>query len=152
MIMNKSNLVKKIKDIFIVKEYDGTYNLFGTYIIRPESNGIFRVTTINDPYADEPEFSTLRYAVTYCVFEKNRKDKETKRLKELDRYIGGLDVSIAQHKKLMQKREVPDKFIYLAKLAEDQLRRKNALKEIDGYASLSKHLQTRKYQEYQDQN
>lgn len=149
--MNKSHLVKKIKDIFIVREYDGTYNLFGTYLIRPHKIGTFVVATMNDPYAEEVEFSSLKYAVTFCVFEKNRKDRETKRLKELDRYIASLDVSIAQVKKLMNKREVPDKFIYLAKLSEDQLRRKNALKELDGYAALSKHLQTKKYQEYQDE-
>ncbi len=149
--MNKSHLDKKIKDVFIVKEYDGSYNLFGTYVIRPQSQGTFVVTTINDPYADVVEFSSLKYAVTYCVFEKNRKDKETKRLRELDQYMGALEVSIAQHRKLMQKREIPDKFIHLAKLGEDQLRRKNAQKELDSYAALSKYLQTKKYQEYQDQ-
>ena len=126
--MNKSHLAKKIKDVFIVKEYDGSYNLFGTYLIFPQKIGTFVVTSINDPYADPVEFSSLKYAVTYCVFEKNRKDKETKRLKELDSYIAALDVSIAQEKKLMNKREIPDKFIYLEKLSEDQLRRKNALK------------------------
>lgn len=149
--MNKSYLEKKIKDVFIVKEYDGTYNLFGSFIIRPENGGVFRVTTLNDPYAEQVEFSSLKYAVTYCVFEKNLKNKENKRLQELDRYIGALDVAIAQHKKLMNKRGIPDKFIHLAKLAEDQLRRKSAMKEIDTYASLSKHLQTRKYQECQDE-
>jgi hypothetical protein len=149
--MNKTYLAKKIKDVFIVKEYDGSYNLFGTYVIRPQSQGTFIVTTINDPYADIVEFSSLKYAVTYCVFEKNRKDKETKRLKELDQYMGALEVSIAQHRKLMQKKGIPDKFIYLAKLGEDQLRRKNAQKELDSYAALSKYLQTKKYQEYQDQ-
>ena len=101
MNMNKSYLANKIKDVFIVKEYDGSYNLFGTYIINLEKSGIFKITNMLDPYAEQVEFSTLKYAVTYCVFEKNRRDKETKRLKELDRYIGGLEVSIAQHKKLM---------------------------------------------------
>jgi hypothetical protein len=149
--MNKSYLAKKIKDIFIVKEYDGSYNLFGTYIIVPKEGGIFKIVTINDPYAPEYEFSSLKYAVTHCVFEKNKKCKETKRLRELDQIIGALDVAIAQHKKLMNKREIPDKFIYLAKLEEDKIRRKNALKEIDGYTSLSMHLQTKKYQEYQDE-
>jgi hypothetical protein len=149
--MNKSHLAKKIKDVFIVKEYDGSYNLFGTYVIRENPYGVFNVLTINDPYKEVIKFSSLKYAVTYCVFEKNRKDKETKRLRELDQYIGALEVNIAQHKKLMNKREVPDKFIYLAKLSEDQLRKKNALKEIDSYAALSKHLQTRTYQEYQEQ-
>jgi hypothetical protein len=149
--MNKSHLAKKIKDVFIVKEYDGSYNLFGTYAIYPQSKGSFKIVALHDPYAEEIEFSNLKYAVAYCVFEKNRKDKETKRLIELDQYIGALEVNIAQHKKLMHKRDIPDKFIYLAKLGEDQLRIKNALKEINGYANLSKHLQTRKYQEYQEQ-
>lgn len=149
--MNKSHLAKKIKDVFIVKEYDGSYNLFGTYVIYPQPGGTFKIVTLNDPYIEPVEFSNLKYAVTYCVFEKNRKDKETRRLRELDQYIGALEVNIAQHKKLLNKREIPDKFIYLAKLGEDQLRIKSALREMNSYAALSKHLQTRKYQEYQEQ-
>jgi len=150
MIMIKSNLEKKIKDVFIVEEYDGTYNLFGTYIIRPES-GLYKVSMPRDPYFAELEFSSLQYAVTWCVFEKTRKNKENKRVYELDRYIGALDVAIAQHTKLLKKRALPDKYIYIAKLAEDKYKKRLALKELSTYTSLSKYIQTNKFKEYQDE-
>jgi len=148
--MIKSNLEKKIKDIFIVEEYDGTYNLFGMYIIRPE-NGIFKVSMPSDPYFSEMDFSSLQYAVTWCVFEKSRKNKENKRVYELDRYIGALDVAIAQHTKLLKKRSIPDKYIYIAKLAEDKYKKRLALKELSTYTALSKYIQTNKFKEYQDE-
>jgi len=150
MIMIKSNLEKKIKDIFIVEEYDGSYNLFGTYIIRNE-NGLYKVAMPRDPYFKELDFSSLQYAVTWCVFEKTRKNKENKRVYELDRYIGALDVAIAQHTKLLKKRPLPDKYIYIAKLAEDKYKKRLALKELSGYTSLSKYIQTNKFKEYQDE-
>lgn len=148
--MIKSNLEKKIKDVFIVEEYDGTYNLFGTYIIRPET-GLFKVSMPSDPYFTEIEFSSLQYAVTWCVFEKTRKNKENKRVYELDRYIGALDVDIAQHTKLLKKRALPDKYIYIAKLAEDKYKKRLALKELSTYTALSKYIQTKKFKEYQDE-
>lgn len=148
--MIKANLVTQIKDIFIVEEYDGTYNLFGTYIIRPE-NGLYKVSIPRDPYFTEIDFSSLQYAVTWCVFEKSRKNKENKRVYELDRYIGALDVAIAQHSKLLKKRAIPDKYIYIAKLAEDKYKKRLALKELSTYTALSKYIQTKKFKEYQDE-
>jgi hypothetical protein len=148
--MIKANLATQIKDIFIVEEYDGTYNLFGTYIIRPE-NGLYKVSIPRDPYFAEIDFSSLQYAVTWCVFEKSRKNKENKRVYELDRYIGALDVAIAQHSKLLKKRAIPDKYIYIAKLAEDKYKKRLALKELSTYTALSKYIQTKKFKEYQDE-
>lgn len=149
--MNKSNLVKKIKDVFIVAEDDGSYNLFGTYIIRPDRD-IFKLYVLNNPDVGLIEFSTLKYAVTWCVLDKNKKAKEIKRVQELDSYIESLNVNIAQYRKLIIKNENQDKYIYLAKLGEDKLKRSQAIKEIDWYTSVSKHIQSKKYQEYQDKN
>lgn len=146
--MNKSNLVSKIKEVFIVRENDGSYNLFGSYVIKLKKHGMYSIRIISNPDVNNIEFSNLRYAVTYCVFKKNNKFKETERLKMLDEYIGSLDVNIAQNKKLMRNSEIPDKFIYLAKLNEYQIKKKRALKEIDVYAAISRHIQTTKYQEY----
>ena len=111
---------------------------------------LYYVSYINDPYVLPIEFSNLRYAVTYCVFDKNRKDKETKRLCELDRCIGSLNVNIAQHEKMVKKSSVPDKFIYVAKLNEEKLKKRKFLQELEQYLSVSKYIQTNKYKEYQD--
>lgn len=148
--MNRSNLANKIKDVFIVAEDDGSYNLFGTYIIKPES-GIYKVVVMNNPDMSELSFSSLKYAVTWCVLEKNKKVKEIKRVQELDSYIESLNVNIAQYKKLIFKK-TDDRYIYMAKLFEDKIKKLEALKEIDWYTAISKHIQNKKYQEYQDKN
>lgn len=143
--MDKLTLKKKINDLFIVKENDGTYNLFGKYIITPESN-LYKVTLENINYT----FSSLRYAVTWCVFEKNNKYKEVKRIQELDELISGLDVSIAQNTKLYTKAQYEDKSIYLAKLIENKYRKRQVLEEIEHFADLSKYWQIQKFTENTD--
>jgi hypothetical protein len=147
--MNKQSFIKDIKELFIVQEDDGSYNIFGTYLITKQGE-LYFVSLINDPYVNPIDFSSLKYAVTYCVFDQNRKEKETKRLCELDRYIGSLNVNIAQHEKMAKKASAPDKFIYVAKLNEEKLKKRKFLKELDQYLSISKYMQTNKYKEYQD--
>ena len=147
--MNKNNFIKEIKELFIVQEYDGSYNVFGTYLIQRQ-NDMFFVSLINDPSFIPLEFSSLKYAITYCVFDKNKKTKETKRLCELDRSIGSLNVDIAQHEKMVEKRPIPDKYIYVAKLYEERLKKRKFIKEIERFTAFSKHLQTSKYKEYQE--
>lgn len=145
--MNKNYMQKKIKELFIVQENDGSYNLFGTYIINPQPNGTFTVSVINDKYQEPVEFSLLKYAVSWCVFEKNNKHKETKRLYELDKLINGLDVDMLQHKKLAEKTSSSRKYIYLAKFLEDKLKKKQAIEELQRYTELSRHIQDKKYAE-----
>lgn len=147
--MNRTNFIKEIKELFIVQEYDGSYNVFGTYLIKKKGE-LYIVSLINDPSFVPLDFSSLRYAITYCVFDKNHKIRENKRLCELDKNIGALNVDIAQHEKLVEKRPVPDKYIFVAKLYEDRLKKRKFLKEIEQFTAFSKHLQTTKYNQYQD--
>ena len=147
--MNKQKFIKDIKELFIVQEDDGSYNIFGTYLIK-KNDDLYFVSLINDPTILPMDFSSLKYAVTYCVFDKNQKNKENKRLYELDRYIGALNVNIAQHEKMLKKSTIPDKYIYVAKLNEDKLRKRKFLQELERYLTVSKYLQTNKYKEYQD--
>ena len=147
--MNKQSFFKDIKELFIVQEDDGSYNIFGTYLIKKQGE-LYFVTMMNDPSVEALDFSSLKYAVTYCVFDKNKRNKENKRLYELDRSIGSLNVHIAQHEKMVKKSTVPDKFIYVAKLGEEKLMKRKFMRELEQYLSISKHLQTSKYKEYQD--
>lgn len=147
--MDKHKFYKDIKELCIVQEDDGSYNIFGTYLI-DKIGDLYYVSFMNDPGFLPIDFSSLKYAVTYCVFDKNSKGKETKRLHELDKYIGSLNVNIAQYEKMMKKSPAPDKFIYIAKLNEDKLKKRKFLKELDHYLSFSKYMQTNKYKEYQD--
>ncbi len=148
--MNNRELKNKIRDLLILRNEDGTYHLFGTYVIEPK-NDLYKVV-VNDENNNILIFSSLKHAVTWCVFDKNNKYKEVKRIAELDSLLGSLDVSIAQYKKLVKdKQKLPeDRYIYMAKLNEDKLKKQAALREINNYINLSKHWQTKKFAEHQD--
>lgn len=147
--MDKVTLKKKINDLFIVRENDGSYNLFGKYTVIPENNS-YKVNVNGE--TDFLHFSSLRNAVTWCVFEKNNKYKEVKRIHELDELISSLNVIIAQHTKLLEKTTSEDKYIFSAKLAEGKVKKKQAMKEIEEYANISRYWQRKKFSENQDKN
>lgn len=150
--MNKSYIQRKIKEIFIVQENDGSYNLFGSYIVNQQPSGSYRVSVIDSRYPIEfVELSSLKYAVSYCVFEKNNKRKEKQRLIELDETINSLNVNMAQHKKLAQKSSIMDRNIHLAKLVETKLKKKQAIQEIEKYTALSRYIQSKKFAESKDE-
>lgn len=143
-MMNNKELSSKIQDLLVLKDDDGIYHLFGKYIIIPTDDS-FRVSKISEE-SDFLLFSSLKNAVTWCVFDKNKKYKEIKRIYELDHLLSSLDVSIAQHEKLIIKRtKTEDRYIYMAKLNEEKLKKKAALKEINEFASISKYWQTKKF-------
>lgn len=147
--MDKVTLKKKINDLFIVRENDGSYNLFGKYTVIPDNNS-YKVNVNGE--TEFLHFSSLRNAVTWCVFEKNNKYKEIKRIHELDELISSLNVIIAQHTKLLEKTTSEDKYIYSAKLAEGKVKKKQAIKEIEEYANISRYWQRKKFSENQDKN
>lgn len=147
--MNPRDLSNKIKDLFIVREYDGSYNLFGRYLIKPSEDGLYEVSFVKDE-GEKYTFSSLKNAVTWCVFEKNKKYKEIKHIQDLDNILGSLDVSIAQHKKLAEKVEdIELKDIFLAKLYEEKLKKRVALEQMNEYVNISKYWQTKKFAENQ---
>lgn len=143
--MNSRELSKKIHDLLIIHNDDGSYNLFGKYTIVPKEE-LYTVYKIQSE--ENNTFSTLKNAVTWCVFDKNNKYKEIKRIHELDHLISSIDVNIAQHKKLASKSQnLDDKSIYLAKLYEDKLKKRAILSEINDYVLTSKYLQSKKFEE-----
>lgn len=145
--MNKKDLSSKIHDLLIVRENDGSYFLFGKYKIVVDNLGNHNLI---DPYDNGiiHNFSNLKNAVTYCVFDKNKQNKWLSRIIELDALLGGLEVMIAQHEKLAKKStDLESKSIYLAKLYEEKLKKREMTKEINGYIQSSKYWQTKKYDE-----
>lgn len=145
--MNKKELSNKISDLLIFRDEDGSYFLFGKYRIIPDNLGDFQVLTDNEFVHN---FSSLKNAVTWCVFDKNKKYKDIRRIVELDDMLGGIDVSIAQHKRLVEKTvSYDDKSIYLAKLYEEKLKKRTWTEEINTYIKVSKNWQSKKFRENQ---
>lgn len=147
--MNKKELSGKINDLLIFREEDGSYFLFGKYRIIPDNLGNFHLSIVGDQ-AFTHSFMSLKNAVTWCVFDKNNKLKDIRRIVELDHMLSGIDVSIAQHKKLAEKTSCNEnKEIYLAKLYEDKLKKRTWTEEINSYIRISKHWQSKKFEENQ---
>jgi len=147
--MNNKDFTKKIHDLLIIKNDDGSYYLFGKYLIT-QNHGLYTLS-VQDEDSETYLFSSLKNAVTWCVFANNKKYKEVKRIAELDSLVSSLDVSIAQHKKLVNNRQKDkeDRYIYLAKLYEEKLKKQQVLNEITEFVNLSKYMQTKKFSENQ---
>lgn len=141
--MNSKELVNKIHDLLIIREDSGNYHLFGKYYIT--NNHEYFTVNIKDEI-EEYDFATLQHAFTWCVFAKNKKHKDIKRIQELDNELSSLNVAIEQHKKLVIK-NTENKWIYLAKLNEEKLKRKLLLEEIKSYITISKIWQSKKFEE-----
>lgn len=148
MRVNNKDYKNKIKDLLIMRNDDGSYHLFGQYRIE-EGNGEYTLLHEIDTSYAKKTFGSLKYAVTYCVFEQHKR-KEVKRIEELDELISSYDAEIVQHKKLAEKStSIEEKSIFLAKLYEDKLKKTKAVKEISYLVELSKYWQEKRYKENQ---
>lgn len=144
--MNKVDIKNKISDLFISRDNDGTYNLFGNYVISTINE---QYHLIKDDASDPLIFNSLKHAVTWCVFDKANKYKEVKRVYELDNDIVSADALIANYNRLMTNCNNSNKYIYKAKLIEQKLKKRKMLEEINDFAGLSKYMQTKKFAENQ---
>lgn len=145
--MDKHNLKKKIKELFITREDNGSYSLFGRYNINRDHMGSYQVTLHGENY--KVEFSSLKNAVTYCVFNQHNKQKDGQRVLDLDELVSSLDFNIEQTTKMYKKANEPRKDILGAKLTEAKFKKKLALKEIESYINMSKYWQMKKFEENQ---
>lgn len=143
--VTKTDIKSKIKELFIVREEDGSYNLFGRYIIE-NRNGefILQEKGENTHYV----FYFLKHAVTWCVLNNNKNYKDVKRVLELDNELVSLDAAIENHTRLIRKN--PKNPIYGTKLQEEKLKKRKILNEINNYTVLSKYIQSKKYKDNQD--
>jgi hypothetical protein len=144
--MNKSDIKNKINELFISRDNDGTYNLFGNYVISTV-DGQYHL--VKETGTEPLIFYSLKHAVTWCVFDKANKYKEVKRVHELDNEIVSADALIANYNRLMSKCTNSNKYIYKAKLIEQKLKKRKMLQEISDFTGLSKYMQSKKFAENQ---
>jgi len=144
--VTKTDIKTKIKDLFIVREDDGSYNLFGRYLIENKDGEYLLQERGEDTFY---VFYFLKHAVTWCVLNNNKNYKDVRRVLELDNELVSLDAAIQNHTRLVDKK-CENSSIYSAKLQEAKLKKRKILEEINTYTALSKHIQSRKYKDNQD--
>lgn len=145
--MNKQDLVKRINDLLIIRQGD-SYHLFGQYIITRE-NDLYLVSCLRNNDINNLKFSQLKHAVTWCVFHKNNKFKDLLKITELDEKLDGLQATINNLKRLVDKADVEKKHIYLAKLSEDKIKKQAAQKAMSFFIDTSKYWQNKSFKDSQ---
>lgn len=136
-------LFHKMGDIAIFKYEDGTYELFNKYYI-VEKNGYYVIQPKSSD--DEKNFSSLRNAVTWCSFDNRNKFSQANRIEYLDTMISGMDANIVVHKNLISRaKDIENKLIYIAKMSEEQAKKKQMVEEMSSFINESKNWQTRKF-------
>jgi hypothetical protein len=71
---------------------------------------------------------------------------EARRIAELDNKLVSIDVDINIHQNLFKKSKITDdKLMYLAKLNEDRIKKKNIVRELENYVSDSNLWQKRRF-------
>jgi hypothetical protein len=136
--------LEKLQDLVIFRENDGTFNLFGKYIITKVSAIECTVTAPSSGLF--LSFSSLRNATAWCIMDKREKLYEARRIKELDSTLTGIDVGLIQHQNLLKKAKTSnDQLIYFAKLTEERLKKKRVVEELNGYVINTKMWQTKRF-------
>lgn len=138
-----NKLLNKVGDVSIFQNDDGSYELFNRYYITHNSNG-YKITLNYN--SDEKLFSSLKNAVAWCIFENRKKYQKAQRIEYLDKIIIGIEVNMEIHRRLIKRsKDTETKLIFIAKLSDEQSKRKRLISEIQGYIDESKILQTKKF-------
>jgi hypothetical protein len=91
-------------------------------------------------------FYTLKHAVAWCTFDKRNMVYQARRILQLDRLLSGLEVDISLHTKIFKNtKDSNDKLIFLAKLSEDKMKKKQFTDELYRYINDSKKWQTQRF-------
>lgn len=139
----KREFINNIHDIAIFKNEDGSYELFDRYVITKIENYYILTCKYGSTHKT---FSSLRNAVTWCIFDKRNKIDVLARIENLDRMIDGTEFSINIHKRLIEKTKDRElKLIYAAKLSQERVKRKKYANELLTFINDSKYWQAQKF-------
>ena len=121
--------VKDTIELSILKNPDGTYDLFDRYKVSRE-NGKYKVEVkyIIDTYY----FNNLKSAFTWVIFHKRNFFKHMARVEYLDQKLEGITFSISHLSAMLNKtKDIESQLIYGAKLSQDEVVKKKLLSELN---------------------
>lgn len=133
-----------VQDLLFILDEDGSYFLFNMYHVRKTPGGYYEVSYNNDD--NKEAFFTVRNAVSWCIFEKNKKYSQSARIKDLDLKLSGTEMDINNTRRLLKTTKDNDaQMIYLSKLEQAKAKKKAILIELDSFINISKYWQTKKF-------
>jgi hypothetical protein len=138
-----ANAIDNLADLSVFRDIDGSYHLFDKYVIRRINDEY--VVTVNS-FDTTKTFYTLKHAVAWCTFDKRNRILDSNRIYDLDKKVAGLESIIQGHQKLIKTtKNMDDKLIYLAKLGEEKMKKRQLNDELGRYIATSKSWQTSRF-------
>jgi hypothetical protein len=135
--------INNLADLSIFRDQDGSYHLFDKYTIRRTNDEY--IVTVNS-FDTTKTFYTLKHAVAWCTYDKRNKIVDSNRIYDLDKIVAGLESTIQGHQKLIKSaKNMDDKLIYLAKLGEEKMKKRQLYDELGHYIAISKTWQTNRF-------
>ena len=135
--------INNLADLSVCRDQDGSYHLFDKYVIR-RVNDDYQVTVKS--FDTTKTFYTLKHAVAWCTFDKRNRIVDSERIYDLDKKVAGLESIIQGHQKLIKSaKNMDDKLIYLAKLGEEKMKKRQLYGELGRYIATSKSWQTNRF-------
>lgn len=139
-----SDEIKNLQSISIFEITTNKYLVFGKYYIYKKSKNNVDVLTYGGDLIHS--FSNLRNAICWCIYDIRGRYNSCNRIIALDRNISSEEVQISVHERLFKKsKKMEDKLIFLAKLNEEKLKRKEMYNELEEYIHHSDIWQKKKY-------
>jgi len=140
----KTDFVGQLEDVIIFQNPDNSYELFNAYHINKNDNNEY-VVKMHTTFTSH-NFNTLKHAVAWCTFDKRNLLYQSNRILKLDSLLAGLEVDISLHTKLFKKaKNTDDRLIFLSKLSEDKLKKRQFTEELYTYINDSKRWQTNRF-------
>jgi hypothetical protein len=137
------DFLQNMSNISMIQNSDGSYEFFNRFTVHQVKTGYEVHLKYN---SDVKLFSSLKNALTWCIFENRTKFIQARRIEYLDNMLTGIEVSIEVHKNLIKKASnIESQLIYIAKLSEEQAKRKLMIQELSLFVNESKNWQTRKF-------
>ena len=140
----KTDFVGQLEDVIIFQNPDNSYELFNAYHINKNDNNEY-VVKMHTTFTSH-NFNTLKHAVAWCTFDKRNLLYQSNRILKLDSLLAGLEVDISLHTKLFKKaKNTDDRLIFLSKLSEDKLKKRQITEELYTYINDSKRWQINRF-------
>lgn len=143
-IVDKKTL-QEIQNKVVFKSSENQYELYGRYVISQQDQNYIISTSSDNTLGI---FGSIKSAVAYITYDLRCMIHESKRVLELDSRLTGLEVAIQIHERLYNKsKDFEHKLIYLSKLQEDKLKRKQTLHELNSFVRSAYDWQMRKFKQ-----
>lgn len=139
-----NELTLQLRDVMMFRNNDGTYELYNKYSIQKIHNG-YRVSLLHG--FNHQTFATLRNALSWCIYDYRNKIVDCNRIADLDRRFVSSTINHDIHTRLLKRaKTIEDISLYTAKIAEDDLIRKDVMRKLEAYIQEAHRWQQKKFE------